>query len=348
MMERQRTISLDWMRFVACILVILQHVTEFYYVSPEFLPARTENTFLVGIFNSISRVSVPLFVMISGYLLLPMKQGTADFFKRRFTRILYPFLVWSVVYSIYFALLRHDSLIQWVQHVLCIPITYEAEHLWYIYMLIGLYVLIPVLSPWLKNVSRRELEAYLVLWAFTTLLPYVKLVFPTIGAAAFFNPSPIFYYFSGFVGYLILGHYIRRYHPFNRMQAVMGICVGWIVTSVIFLYQLAHCETLEELELSWGFCTLNVLLMCAGVFVWLLGIKKSAGSWMERWVVSVSTLSYGVYLCHVLWLRLYMQLFMPLFDSVIAVALCVVPCTFLSSYFTVWVLSRLPKTKFLY
>ena len=97
-----------------------------------------------------------------------------------------------------------------------------------------------------------------------------------------------------------------------------------------------------------GNCTLNVLLMCAGVFVCLLGIKKSATSRMERWVVSVSTLSYGIYLCHVLWLRLYMQVFMPLFDNVIWVALCVVPCTFLSSYLTIWVLSRLPKTKFLY
>lgn len=347
-MEKQRTISLDWMRFVACILVILQHVAEFYYVSPEFLPARTENTFLVGIFNSISRVSVPLFVMISGYLLLPMRQSTADFFKRRFTRILYPFLVWSVVYSIYFAILRHDSFMQWVQHVLCIPITYEAEHLWYIYMLIGLYVLIPVLSPWLKSVSRRELEAYLFLWIFTTLLPYVKLVFPTIGAAAFFNSSPTFYYFSGFVGYLLLGHYIRLYNPFTKVQAVSAIVIGWIVTSVIFLHQLAHCETLEELELSWGFCTLNVLLMCVGVFVLFIGIKKSTNSLIEKWVVSVSTFSYGIYLCHVLWLRLYMLLFMPMFGNVIWVALCVVPCTFLSSYLTIWILSHLPKTNYLY
>ena len=192
-------------------------------------------------------------------------------------------------------------------------------------MLIGLYVLIPVLTPWRKSVSRRELEAYLVLWAFTTLLPYVKLLFPTIGAAAFFNPS-----------------------PFNRVQAITGIVVGWIITSVIFLYQLAHCNTLEELELSWGFCTLNVLLMCAGVFTLLHGIKKSASSLMERWVVSASKLSYGIYLCHVLWLRLYMQLFMTLFDNVIWVALCVVPCTFISSYLTIWILSRLPRTKFLY
>lgn len=63
-MERQRNIALDWMRFVACILVILQHVTEYYYVSPCFTPNYTDNSILVGLFNSISRVSVPLFAII--------------------------------------------------------------------------------------------------------------------------------------------------------------------------------------------------------------------------------------------------------------------------------------------
>ena len=348
MVEKKRFISLDWLRFLACVLVILQHVTEFYYVAPDFTPARTDNTFLVGIFNSLSRTSVPLFVIISGFLLLPMKQSTSDFFKRRFTRILYPFLIWSVVYSIYFALKNDISLLQWIQNVLQIPICYEAEHLWYIYMLIGLYVLVPVLSPWLRVVSRRELECYLGIWLFTTILPYIRLLFPTIGADVFFNPSPTFYYFSGFVGYFLLGHYFRKYETLSSIKSVLAIVVGWVMTSSIFIYQLYNCETIEQLELGWGFCTFNVVLMCMGVFSLMLKIRDTANGVISRFVSSVSVLSYGIYLVHVLWLRLYMSLFMPMFDSVISVALIVVPCTFISSYLTIWILKHIPGNKYLF
>ncbi|MGM9760587.1 MAG: acyltransferase [Parabacteroides sp.] len=346
-MEKQRNISLDWMRFVACILVILQHVTEYYYVSPEFTPHYSDNSILVGVFNSISRVSVPLFAMISGYLLLPMSQTTVQFFKRRFTRILYPFVLWSVVYSVWFALRADSTLTEWLQSVIRLPFVYQAEHLWYVYMLIGLYLLIPILSPWLKSVSKRELQAYLWLWLFTSFLPYLRLWIPSIGADIYFNPSPTFYYFSGFAGYLLLGHYIRRYNPFAGWQATVAIVVGWIVTSWVFLYQLSSVDTLPALELSWGFETFNVVIMTCGVFILLLKTKPSRFVFIDKGIISISTLSYGIYLCHVLWLSTYMSLFMPVFDNVLLVALCVVPCTFVSAYLTIFLLNKLPIAKYI-
>lgn len=348
-MERQRNIALDWMRFVACILVILQHVTEYYYVSPGLTPNYSDNSILVGLFNSISRVSVPLFAMISGYLLLPMSQTTVQFFKKRFTRILFPFIVWSLVYSVWFAIRAESTLAEWLQAVIRLPFIYQAEHLWYVYMLIGLYLLVPILSPWLKAVSKRELEAYLLLWLFTSLLPYLRLWIPNIGADIYFNSSPTFYYFSGFVGYLLLGHYLRRCNnPFSGWQAIIAIIAGWIITSWIFLYQLQTVETLPELELSWGFNTINVVMMSGGMFVLLLKMKPSRLDCINKGVISISTLSYGIYLCHVLWLTTYMALFMPIFDNVLLVALCVVPSTFISAYLTIFLLSKLPCSKYIF
>lgn len=346
-MEKQRNIALDWMRFAACILVILQHVTEYYYVSPDFTPNCSDNTVLVGIFNSISRVSVPLFTMISGYLLLPMKQDTHQFFKRRFTRILYPFIVWSLVYSVWFAIRSDSTFTEWTLSVLRLPFIYQAEHLWYVYMLIGLYLLIPILSPWLQSVSKRELHGYLALWLFTTLLPYLRLWIPELGADTYFNPTPTFYYFFGFVGYLLLGYYMRSYHPFTTLQAVVAIIAGWIVTSWIFLYQLYHTNTLPELELSWGFATINVVLMTCGMFVLLSQISISRYRHLNQAIISISTLSYGIYLCHVLWHATYMAIFMPLFDNVLLVSLCVVPLTFASAYVTIYLLHKLPIGKYI-
>lgn len=347
-MEEKRNISLDWMRFTACLLVILQHVAEFYYVSPELKPNYSDNAILVGIFNSISRTAVPLFIMISGYLLLPMKQTTTVFFKKRFTRILFPFLLWSLIYSVYFTAQADSPVGEWLQTISRIPFIYQAEHLWYVYMLIGLYLLIPILTPWLKSVSKKELEAYLMLWAVTAFLPYLRLWIPNIGADTYFNPSPTFYYFSGFAGYLLLGYYIRRYNPFSTWKALSAILVGWIVTSWVFLYRLRYSETLQHLELSWGFSTINVVLMSLGLFVLILKVKPSRFSIIDKCVISISTLSYGIYLCHVLWLWLYLPIFMSLFDSVIVVAICVVPLTFVSAYATIFILSKLPKSKYIY
>ena len=347
-MDKQRNIALDWMRFVACILVVLQHVTEYYYVAPDFTPNYSDNAILVGLFNSISRVSVPLFAMISGYLLLPMHQTTVQFFKRRFTRILFPFVIWSLVYSVWFAVRAESTLVDWLQAVIRLPFVYQAEHLWYVYMLIGLYLLVPILSPWLNAVSKRELQAYLLLWLFTSFLPYIRLWIPAIGADIYFNPSPTFYYFSGFVGYLLLGHYIRRYHPFAGWQALVAIIAGWVVTSCVFLYQLSTVETIPELELSWGFDTINVVMMTCGMFILLLKVKASRFDWFNQGVISISTLSYGIYLCHVLWLTTYMAIFKPVFDNVLLVALFVVPCTFVSAYLTIYLLRRLPFSKYLY
>lgn len=65
-------------------------------------------------------------------------------------------------------------------------------------------------------------------------------------------------------------------------------------------------------------------------------IKSTAWPSLRNLVISISSLSYGIYLCHVLWLVTYMQVFMQIFDNVIMVALCVVPCTFISSYLTIY------------
>lgn len=87
----------------------------------------------------------------------------------------------------------------------------EIGHLWYVYMLRGLYLLVPILSPWLQVASKRALQGYLGLWAFTSLLGYIHLLFPEILGERFWNPTPMLYYFTGFAGYFVLGFYLHRF-----------------------------------------------------------------------------------------------------------------------------------------
>ena len=209
----KRELSLDLLRVLACFLVIWQHVAEVYYIGPDFTVPTHDEMPLIGWMNSMTPIEVPLFVMISGYFLLPLKMDVRAFFKRRFTRILIPFVVWCVAYSAYFMVYRGDTLAQFLRNVAHIPVNLGVEigHMWFIYMLLGLYMLVPIISPWLEQCSKCQLQGYLGVWAFTTLLPYIHLWFPEVLGECFWNPTPMLHYFTGFAGYFVLGYYIKRY-----------------------------------------------------------------------------------------------------------------------------------------
>lgn len=91
-MIKNRNYSLDLLRVIACYLVIQQHASEFYYIGEGGTVVTGSNTFWIGIITTLCRSSVPLFVMLSGFLLLPMQDKISTFFRKRFTRIVYPFI----------------------------------------------------------------------------------------------------------------------------------------------------------------------------------------------------------------------------------------------------------------
>lgn len=143
-----RNVALDLIRVVAIVLVLWQHASEYYYIGDN-LSVIHANIPLLTWMNSVARICVPLFVMISGYLLLPVSTSTATFFRRRFTRILFPWVFWCVAYAVYFMLRSGDGIATCIASVCRIPLNYGVEvgHLWYIYMLIGVYLLAPIVSP---------------------------------------------------------------------------------------------------------------------------------------------------------------------------------------------------------
>lgn len=343
-----RNFRLDLLRVLACYLVIQQHASEFFYIGPESTVISGTDTFWIGIITSIARISVPLFVMISGFLLLPMKGTSHDFFQKRFTRILYPFLVWCILYTLYYMVSRGDSWSEALTNILHIPVNFGVEigHLWYIYMLIGLYLIIPVISPWLAGCSKRELQGYLILWSLTTLLPYIHTLYPQIWGECYWNPTPAFYYFSGFVGYLLLGFYIKKYGALPVFPALLLTAIGYAITTTTFSLRIDAVPTVPELELSWGFCTINVAMMSYGIFSIIMHIPAKGTGKIGRLVQDISLQSYGIYLAHIMVLNVFYNLLQPLFPSALLSVPVIALCTFISVYLLVKLLSFLPKSKY--
>lgn len=345
--ENNRLFALDLLRVIACFLVIWQHVTEAYYISPDFTVPTHDEMPLVGWMNSMTPIEVPLFVMISGYFLLPLKMDVSAFFKRRFTRILIPFVVWCVVYAAYFMVYRGDTVAQFLRNVAHIPVNFGVEigHMWFIYMLLGLYMLVPVLSPWLEQCSKRQLQGYLGVWVFTTLLPFIHLWFPEVLGECFWNPSPMLHYFTGFVGYFVLGYYIKRYGAFSARNAWLMLIGGYLFTVAVYQYRLGRVTSVSDLEICWRFCGANMAVMAYAVFSLVNRIKWQGTDAFGRWISQVSSLSYAIYFVHLILVFTWRDW---LSDSLAHVYIQIPVLTvgaFLSSYAIVWILSKLPKAK---
>lgn len=287
--------------------------------------------------------------MLSGFLLLPMQDSISRFFRKRFTRIVYPFVVWCVIYAIYFMATRGESVGDLALHILHIPVNFGCEigHLWYIYMLIGLYLVVPIISPWLERAGKRELEGYLALWVLTTFLPYIHLAYPEVLGEVFWNDTPLLYYFTGFIGYFILGYYLRRYGYPSALLSWVLLVAGYAVTAGLFCARIDTVATIPELELSWRFCTVNVLMMSLGLFSLIGRLKLNGQSRGAQLLTDISAKSYGMYLAHIIVLNFYYGLIHPLtLAAYIAIPLIAV-CTFVTVYLLVKVIAWLPKSKYI-
>ncbi|KGF34998.1 acyltransferase [Hoylesella buccalis] len=342
-----RNVALDLVRVIACLLVMVQHSSEFYYIGDQGALVLDSSVYSIGWLNSLSRTCVPLFVMLSGYFLLPMKGGTGAFFKKRFSRIIGPFLFWCVAFAFYFIFYRGDTMADFLTNVAHIPVNFGTEvgHLWYIYMLIGLYLLIPVLSPWVAQCSKKELQTYLGLWLLSTCLPYIHLVWPEVLGECYWNISPTLYYFTGFVGYLLLGSYAKKYGPASIPAAVTMLFLGYLVSVLVFCSRIATVDTAEAVELSWQFCVINVVMMVWGLFSLLVRINHVPAV-LAKVIVDISIGSYAMYLGHIMLLNFYHQIFGGRTGNVLFEIPVIAICTFITVYFVVRLLRKLPKAKY--
>lgn len=310
-----RIVFLDYLRVVACFMVILVHCCEPFYLGGEgTYIANSYDAFWVTIIDSALRCAVPLFVMTSSYLLFPLQTPTSQFFRRRVVRVVVPFAIWSLLYALIpmwgcgEGFDRADNLAN-----LTLNFNMFSGHLWFVYMILGVYILMPLLSPWVEKVSKRGEEFFLAAWAVTTLVPFLhQAALALFGRAevygeANWNEFGTLYYISGFIGYLVAAHYIRTYIDWSWKKtlavAVPMWATGYAIAALWFWSQIpdtypvnAPIDLAVLMEQSWRFCSIGVAMTTFGIF--LIFKKISYSGAVYKLVEPISKVSYGVYLMH--------------------------------------------------
>lgn len=287
---KQRDISLDIIRILACFLVVLMH-------SP--LPSANANgPFLVGI-SYFTAPCIGLFFMVSGALLLPVKTDYFTFLRRRFGKVVYPTVMWSLIYII-LRLYYSESEINVLQSIASIPFSAQGEGvLWFMYTLCGLYLIAPILSGWLDRVTKRELLLVLMLWGVTLCYPLLKLWFAVNDSIT----GPL-YYFGGYAGYFLLGYYLKRY-PRSISAWISGVVA---LSGAILLFAAKRYGIALDFYSVFWYLSIFVAALC--VIIWIMICKLSIQSRLREPVIKrlslTSNLTFGIYLVHILVMRYWL------------------------------------------
>ena len=185
--------NIDILRIFAFVFIVMLHTLNRQYGLTVWISGY-----------AVISIGVNLFIMISGYLLLDRTETVKEFFRKRFFSILPLFIIFNIIY-IYF-----------YNHSFITIKKISAPHFWYIYMILGLYLL----TPWLRKVlqyAEKETFYVVILWFLCNVLnPYMQ----------FFRfPKIPFSHFSitGFIGYYILGYYLKKYR--YKLEKIPFICV---------------------------------------------------------------------------------------------------------------------------
>lgn len=304
------------------------------------LPEGGENYGLfLSLLSYLSAPGIGLFFMVSGALLLPIMEPTSVFIKKRLTKIIIPTLIWTCFYLL--IKLFYDGHQITLQEVLSIPFSPQGNSIfWFIYVLIGIYFLAPILSRWLEKASKREIEFYLLLWAITLCYPYLKL-FLNINETG----TGILYYYSGYLGYFILGYYLRK--NASKINSLL-MCALFAIALVVPVALKATQMKVDFYSMFW-YLSLFVAIMSAGWLVLFMRKGNTSNVQIRALVTNFSKCSFGIYLVHIFIMRriLWHCTWIQSIESYILQTIVIIVLTALFSWLVCYLISLLPIGQYL-
>ncbi|MBL7712388.1 MAG: acyltransferase family protein [Chitinophagaceae bacterium] len=285
---------------MATIAVISLHTASHIFFQYNEMPLQP--WLFANAYNGLSRFCVPVFVMLSGALLLPKEHDIAGFLKKRGSRLMLPLLFWSLVYIAYTIAERysegqHMGLTETVKFICYQLRDGSAYHLWYVYMLMGIYLFVPIISKAIRHCTERQILYFLGIWLLVLIskLPYLKMLQSAID----------FTYFTGYLGYFVLGYYLSL-KTFKSRYILVYAATLFLAANLATFFGTWYLTRTSGAAVQSFYENMTPNILCSAIAIFVL--FRHLGTVQQAFLLKIRNFiarySYGIYLVHVLVLSL--------------------------------------------
>lgn len=292
----------DLLRVFGTFSVIVLHSTSKQWYLTE---VGSSEWYVLNFYECLVRYAVPIFFMLSGVLFLHPNRGVSmkKVWLRHIPRLMIAFFIWSCVYTrIHYV----RGVVEYKEGSFQLRLLTGNYHQWFILVLVGLYMCIPIFR---KIASEKESLQYFLLLSFGFCFCYhLLLVWEEI--AFFIEPvmeMSQFHLVAGYSAYFLLGYYLEQYPPEKKTQFLIHLLA--IISIQWTFYGTNYLSVLEEEPVSdlYFYLLPSSFLISASVFLLFRNMNGKIPSKWKHAIYELSNLSFGVYLCHDVFLVLLME-----------------------------------------
>ncbi len=301
--EDKISLPVDLIRTVGILLVVMLHVSNEYYAA--IYPTQLESAlywWTATIYKFLTLSCVPIFVMLSGALLLQpskLNEPIKVFLKKRANRIGWAYAFWSAVYLAWGFFTRQVSVtfLNVIQGVIIGLFTGPYYHFWFIYLITGLYLVTPILRAVVAYRHRTLLRYLIILWFLAVgVVPILQLL---TGYAL--NTS--LFVFGGWIGYFVLGTFLQKVQVRSSILYGMFLLgLIWTVASTWFMNFLF--QSLDQEYFFFDYLTANIIVASVSLFMILSKFKSdwpgSNHPHISRFVQAISCNTLPIFLFHII------------------------------------------------
>lgn len=340
-MEKERQI--ESLRAFCTIAVVLLHVSGVCVSSySEGMSPTMQHA--LACCNIWTRFAVPIFIMITGYLLLRPEKAVD--FKKAICKYVWRMVVVLLTVGFAYAWMEIAFTEETIR-IQQIPKAYYDvltgniwDHMWYLYMLIGLYLVIPILKPFINQSSTRAVDILLI------ILGLFCIVLPTIANYTDFRIGVRYPMQSSCLFYLILGYrmgVLKNEKSTTVTAALLSLVV--IMTTLICVFVSSHSTDTGWQRKHLTLDSPIIVLLCIGIFLLFKRLHKDGRntSQVNRLWFGIAKCSFGIYIFHPFWMNLIHKFlhFNPMEWGICSVFVMIVTVIVLS-WGTTWLFRKIP------
>lgn len=306
--EKRRDLNLDLLRTICAIFILTMHVIDFYIL--DYKTSGAQVWMFINLWESIIRFAVPVFFMISGALIIGnKKENFLDFYIKRLTKIVLPYLLISIIYSLGNQFL-HTRIIN-LKVIINNIVNFDAHyHLWFFKSLIIVYIFVPLIRNLVKLLESKNKEnllaVILFIWSILgIILPYILNIINLDSKK--YVPDIINYF-----GYFLLGHCIYNYYKEYLKSKRKILVLTYIISVAITLTgNYFYLDKVSGIYNNYFInpMALNIFIQANSVFIYFIIKDFKVNNIIESLVREIGMSSLYIYLFHPIFILILKSFF---------------------------------------